>query len=117
MSFGLDYLKNEIMEGVCLESIASQPIMKRAIQLVLINASVLGGLFDQEVFDDPNYTMGKNIVELEASLNKDANIRLEAFKQFSNDQWLSIFKAAKDKGEIDEKEYQRLVNNHLGGSI
>jgi hypothetical protein len=117
MSMGLDYLKNEIMEGVCLESVASQPIMKRTVQLILINAAVIGGLFDQEVFDDPNYTMGKSIIELETSLNNDANIKLVAYKQFTKDQWLSLFKAAKEKGEIDEKEYQRLVNNHLGDSI
>lgn len=117
MFMGLDYLKNEIMKGVCLESVASQSVMERVFQLVLINDSVLGRLFDREVFDDPNYTMGKFIVKLHSSLDRDANIKLEAYKQFTKDQWVSLFKAAKNKGEINEKEYQRLINNHLKEDI
>jgi len=63
--YGIDELKNEVMEGVPLDEISKKDIRWCAVKWHLIMGLTYGGMLGVDVFKDPKCYYGSLMVELE----------------------------------------------------
>lgn len=66
-SRGVEYLR-WMMEGVKASEIASKDAMWVSGKYILFVASIMGGIFSEEIFDDPSLIIGRYSAELEGRL-------------------------------------------------
>lgn len=63
--YGIDELKNEVMEGVPLDEISKKDIRWCVTKWKLMMAFTLAGMLANEVLKDPDYYYGSLMTELE----------------------------------------------------